>query len=124
MSLRHVFQWGLICVLFAGVGAARPVAEGQTSQRDGGQELKELRDANHALQVRNDLLEKRNRELAAQVKQLQTQLSAMRVLTQPAPMSPAPQQLPEGWRRGEFNGLPVYLIPLDTGAAPTTRPTR
>lgn len=42
----------------------------------------------------------------------------------PAPGVPG-QPLPPGWQKREFNGLPIYVVPLEkAGGAPTTRPVR
>jgi len=122
MSSSRPIQWGFICILFAGIGAGRATVENQDPKPDAQQELKQLRAANAGFQARNANLEKRNHDLESQIEKLQLQLAVLRV--QKTPPAPAQQPVPENWKRYDFDGMPVYLIPLDTGGAPTTRPAR
>jgi len=33
---------------------------------------------------------------------------------------PSPRQVPQNWRRGEFNGIPYYIVPIETPQTPPT----
>lgn len=38
---------------------------------------------------------------------------------------PGQRRLPESWKRGEFNGIPYYIVPLDSAHKPAnTAPTQ
>jgi len=120
MSPLRTIQWACIVLLFTGIGAGPANVEPQTNPADGAAQLKQLQEKNRWLQSRNDALVIQNHELEAQLKLAQTQLSTLNILRGPA--APATPRIPDDWKRGEFNGMPVYVIPLDTGAAPIMRP--
>jgi hypothetical protein len=69
-------------------------------------------DGDAAKQV--DMLKKQVTALEERVDRLEVEL---RKITVSIPQAfPELKQLPKGWQRREFNGMPYYIIPLDVGA--------
>jgi outer membrane murein-binding lipoprotein Lpp len=95
--MKSRFLIGLIvlaCVVFAGLAAS------QDREDDPARQVESLKKQVAALEDRVAKLE-----------------AAIQKITVSIPQGfPELKQLPKGWRRREFNGIPYYIIPIDSGA--------
>ncbi|HSZ55109.1 MAG TPA: hypothetical protein VK797_05580 [Tepidisphaeraceae bacterium] len=115
MSRASLLRLTLGAVLLASLGAAadNPGAGKPSETEQLGSKIRDLVGEVAALQSENQ-------QLRAQVRLLQARLAST---SNPA-VVPAPNQIPENWKRSQFNGLTYYLIPLDSGRPATTQPAR
>lgn len=106
----------MICCLSAAPAETAPGSPESQVQNLKDQLAKE-RAQNAQLRARNEELEKHLLEMGAQIGKLEAQLkappttSAIPQLKLP-PILPNARALPPGWNEQQFNGLPVYIIPL------------
>ena len=109
MSRTRMVRLALTAILSAGAMAVaadtpvttRPLADVDSLRRALSEQVK-----------RNRQLEAEVKELQARIKDLQTKrVVETRVTTEP-------QRVPDNWRPFEFNGMTVYVVPLGTDQPP------
>jgi hypothetical protein len=114
MTRATMIRLAIGATLLAGLGAGADKPNGsQPAQTE-----QQLRDKIQALEQEVSSLAFENVQLKEQLRMLQT-----RLLLNPSRVAPAPRQVPEDWKRQEFNGMTYYLVPLDTGRPATTQPS-
>lgn len=124
MSRPFARHLGLLALLLCTLSAA-PAESSQSAPETEYQKLenrfKDLLSQNAKLRERNAELERHLQELNTKLQQLENQLKVPAKIVIPplkfAPltgpqMTPNGQPLPQGWREGQFNGLPYYIVPL------------
>ena len=111
MSRTRVIRFGVTGILALGA-----VAVGADDSRSTGpkSEAESLRKALAEEVARNQLLEKKIKDLQYQVKELQLRQAAE------TRTFPEAQRVPDDWRPYQFNGMTVYIVPLGTGQARIT----
>jgi Tfp pilus assembly protein PilO len=69
-------------------------------------------DSNDNVKAELKSLKSQVASLEKRIKTLETQLLADRALKELQPAIPQTPQVPKGWRKRQFNGIPYYVIPL------------
>ena len=115
MSRASLLRLTLGAVLLAGLAAA---ADNPGTEKPS--DTEQLRSKVRDLDTEGAALKSENLQLRAQVRLLQARLAST---SNPA-VVPAPNSIPENWKRSQFNGLTFYLVPLDTTRPATTQPAR
>jgi hypothetical protein len=130
MSRATMFRWGFLILLLGGLSstlgdrakaaADSPETETQALKR----RLADALNENAKLRDQNSTLERHLIDLGAQIKQLEALKAPKPYVVIPQlkwappadtlPQSVMPRPIPEGWREQQFNGVPYYLIPLQS----------
>lgn len=133
MSHATVVRWGLSTLLLISVSAlagdsvngASDAAQKEIEKLQ--QRLADETAQNAKLREQNTKLSHELKDMGERLNQLEKQLKAPHDLVLPqlkwAPLpegattAPMPRQIPDGWRKRQFNGVPYYIIPLQTTGA-------
>ena len=141
MSCATVVRWGLSALMLVSVSAlAGDSASGNAdaSQKEIEKLQQRLADEtaqNAKLREQNTKLSHELTDMGERLNQLEKQLKAPHDLVLPQlkwsarsrrgqPFAPTPRQIPNGWREQQFNGVPYYIIPLQSGGANQTSVVR
>lgn len=131
-----VVRWGLSAVMLLSVSAlAGDSVNGNSdaSQKEIEKLQQRLADEtaqNAKLREQNTKLSHELIDMGERLNQLEKQLKAPHDLVLPqlkwaplpegAAIAPMPRQIPDGWREQKFNGVPYYIIPLQSSGANQT----
>ena len=139
MSRATLLRWAFLTLLAGGLSstlgdrasaaAGSPETDTQALQRrlaDALSENAKLRDQNAKLRDENAALEKHLLDIGDQLKQLAIiKAPPPNIVIPPLkwappadtlPQSEIPQPLPKGWSERQFNGVPYYVIPLQSSS--------
>lgn len=135
MSHATVFRWGLLALMLVSVSAlAGDSVNGASdpSQKEIdklNQRLAEQTAQNAKLREQNAKLTRELADMGERLNQLEKQLKSPRegLILPPLKWAPlpdgqasiptAPRRLPDGWQEQQFNGVPYYIIPIQTSGA-------